>query len=119
VNNRIAAQENGDQHKADVKLVNDARLMKPSEMPEGYAERIAAAQENIKRRQKDWAAQLETAKKNTELAYSRVKVPESAAPAAEAPKTMTRADVEATAKASGKTVADVEAAAKAKGFKIN
>jgi hypothetical protein len=122
LNNRIAAQENGDQHKADVKLVNDAKLMKASEMPEGYADKVAAAQGRINTREKDWNTQRDTAKKNTELAYSRVKVQESAAPAPApatgAPRTMTRADVEATAKASGKTVAEVEAAAKAKNITI-
>ena len=82
VNQRIAAEENGKQHLADVKLVNDAKLMKPADMPEGYADKISAAQNRIQTREKGWTSQIETAKKNTELAYSRVKVPESAAPAA-------------------------------------
>ena len=72
VNNRIAAEENGKQHMGDVKLVNDAKLMKPTDMPEGYVDKISEAQKRIQAREKGWATQLETAKKNTELAYSRV-----------------------------------------------
>jgi hypothetical protein len=121
---RIAFEENGEQHKADVKLIENARLMKPEDMPEGYTEKIAAAKKAIKERKDGWASRAETAKKNTDLAYSRLGITGTpAAPAAgnpppAAPTTMTRADVEATAKASGKTVAEVEAAAKAKGITI-
>ena len=124
VNQRVAAEENGKQHLADVKLINDAKLMKPADMPEGYADKIAAAKGRIETREKGWNSQLENAKRNTELAFSRVRVAGPAAsentppPAATAPRTMTRADVEATAKAQGKTVAEVEAAAKAKNVKI-
>jgi hypothetical protein len=118
VNSRIAAEENGKQHVADVKLISDAKLMKPADMPEGYADKIAKAQERVETRENGWKSQIETAKRNTEMAFSRVRGVEPPAPAAGAPKTMTRADVEATAKAAGKTVAEVEAAAKAKGFTI-
>jgi hypothetical protein len=72
VNNRVANEENGKQHLADVKLVSDAGLMKPADMPEGYADRINSAQERIKAREKNWTDQVNTAKKNTQLAYSRV-----------------------------------------------
>jgi hypothetical protein len=82
VNNRIAAEENGKQHLADVKLINDAKLMKPADMPEGYAEKITAAAGRIKTRENNWTTQLEAAKKNTERAYSRVSGGEPAAPAA-------------------------------------
>ena len=122
---RIAFEENGEQHKADVKLIENARLMKPEDMPEGYADKIAAAKKAIKERKDGWASRAETAKKNTELAYSRVRVTEPAAPAGgnappapAAPTTMSMADVEATAKSSGKTVDEVKAAAKAKGITI-
>jgi hypothetical protein len=81
VNNRVATEENGKQHLADVKLINDAKLMKPADMPEGYSAKIAEAQKRIENREKNWTSQIEAAKKNTELAFSRVKVPESAAPA--------------------------------------
>lgn len=76
---RIAFEENGEQHKADVKLIENARLMKPEDMPEGYAEKIAAAKKAIKERKDGWATRAETAKKNTELAYSRVRVTEPTA----------------------------------------
>ncbi len=120
---RIAFEENGDQHKADTKLINDAKLMKPEDMPEGYADKIAAAEKRVKDRKNDWTARAETAKKNTDLAFSRVKVAEpagggNAPPPATAPKTMSMADVEATAKSSGKSVEEVKAAAKAKGITI-
>jgi hypothetical protein len=108
-----------------VKLIENARLMKPEDMPEGYTEKIAAAKKAIKERKDGWASRAETAKKNTELAYSRVRVTEPAAPAGgnappapAAPTTMSMADVEATAKSSGKTVDEVKAAAKAKGITI-
>jgi hypothetical protein len=77
---RIAFEENGEQHKADVKLIENARLMKPEDMPEGYADKIAAAKKAIKERKDGWASRAETAKKNTELAYSRVRVTEPTAP---------------------------------------
>jgi hypothetical protein len=72
VNNRVANEENGKQHLSDVKLVSDAGLMKPADMPEGYADRINSAKERIKAREKSWTDQVNTAKKNTQLAYSRV-----------------------------------------------
>ena len=80
VNNRIAAEENGKQHLDDVKLVNNATLVKPSEMTKEYADSVATAQRRIQTREKNWATQLETAKKNTERAYSRVSGGEPAAP---------------------------------------
>jgi hypothetical protein len=121
VNKRIAAEENGKQHMADVKLVNDAKIMKTADMPEGYAEKIAAAERRIQDREKTWTTEVEAAKKDTERAYSRVKVTtpaggDTSAPAA--PKTMSMADVEATAKAAGKTVEEVKEAAKKKGITI-
>ena len=78
---RIAFEENGDQHKADVKLVNDSVLMKPEDMPEGYADKIAAAKTRIATRQKDWKSRAETAQKNTDLAYGRLGITEDKAPA--------------------------------------
>ena len=87
----------------------------------GMEPRVAEAQGRIDARKTEWNARITTAKKNTDLAYSRVKVTEPAAGGDASPSvttTMTRADVEATAKASGKSVAQVEAAAAAKGIKI-
>jgi hypothetical protein len=92
VNNRIAAEENGRQHLADVKLINDAKLMKPADMPEGYADKIAAARGRIGTRETNWNTQLETAKKNTERAYARVSGGEPAAPAAATDKPITKAE---------------------------
>lgn len=105
---RIAFEENGDQHKADVKLISDAKLMKPEDMPEGYADKIAAAEKRVKERKADWTARKETAQKNTDLAYSRVKVAEpAAAPAggAELPEGIPKGSKAiGKDKASGKTV---------------
>ena len=74
---RIAFEENGDQHKADVKLVNDAKLMKPADMPEGYADKIAAAQKRITEREDGWRTRRETAQRNTDLAYGRLGITET------------------------------------------
>jgi hypothetical protein len=89
-------------------------------VPAGWESRVAEAQGRIDARRDEWNTRITTAKKNTDLAYSRVKVTEPAAGGNASPSvtTMTRADVEATAKASGKSIAQVEAAAVAKGIKI-
>ena len=118
VNNRIANEENGKQHISDVKFISDAALIDSSDMPAGYTDKIIAAKKRIRAREKNWDNQLIDAKKNTELAYSRVSGVSPATSTSSALATMTKADVEATAKASGKSVAEVEAAAAAKGIKI-
>jgi hypothetical protein len=79
---RIAFEENGDQHKGDVKFIENAKLMKPEDMPEGYAEKIASAQARIDKRKSDWTSRAQTAQKNTDAAYGRLGI---AAPAAPAP----------------------------------
>ena len=79
---RIAFEENGDQHKEDVKLINNAALMKPEDMPEGYADKITAAKSRIATRQKEWKERADTAKKNTDVAYGRLGITEDKAPAA-------------------------------------
>lgn len=79
---RIAFEENGEQHKTDVKLVNDAKLMKPADMPEGYADRIAAAQKRIAQREDGWRTRRETAERNTDLAYGRLSITETPAASA-------------------------------------
>jgi hypothetical protein len=116
---RIATEENGEQHKADIRTAT----MKDEDgkIPKGMESRVAEAQNRIDARKTEWNTRVTTAKKNTDLAYSRVKVTEPAAGGDASPSvttTMTRADVAATAKASGKSVAQVEAAAAAKGIKI-
>ena len=117
---RIATEENGDQYKADIRTVT-AMKDENGKVLAGMEPRVAEAQGRIDARKTEWNARITTAKKNTDLAYSRVKVTEPAAGGDASPSvttTMTRADVEATAKASGKSVAQVEAAAAAKGIKI-
>ena len=110
---RIAFEENGDQHKADTKLINDAKLMKPEDMPEGYADKIAAAEKRVKDRKADWTTRAQTAAKNTDTAYGRVKVAEPAAsnnaPPAAAPEALPEGIPKGSKavgkdKASGKTV---------------
>jgi hypothetical protein len=118
VNNRIANEENGKQHVSDVKFISDASNIDPSDLPAGYPALIAATKKRIQTREKNWNDQLKDAKRNTELAYSRVSGVSPTMSTSSATATMTRADVEATAKASGKSVAEVEAAAAAKGIKI-
>ena len=115
---RIATEENGDQYKADIRTA--AMKDENGKVPAGWESKVAEAQGRIDARRDDWNARITTAKKNTDLAYSRVKVTEPAAGGDASPSvtTMTRADVEATAKASGKSIAQVEAAAAAKGIKI-
>jgi hypothetical protein len=117
---RIAFEENGDQHKADVKTA--AMRDESGKVPESMASKVSEAQARIDKRKAEWTARSETAKKNTDLAYSRLGIAAPAAsagnPPPAAPTSMSRADVEATAKASGKTVAEVEEAAKAKGITI-
>ena len=127
---RIASEENGAQHKEDLKAILLGQQQSTPEKEGGaprpldpmMAAKVKEAQARVTARENEWKTRRETAQKNTELAYSRVRVAEPAAGDAAAPRTapttMTRADVEATAKASGKTVAEVEAAAKAKGIKI-
>jgi hypothetical protein len=77
VHNRIAAEENGEQHKADVRMV--AMKDENGKIPEGMGPRVAEAQARIKTREKNWTNQVNAAKKDTELAYSRVRVTEPAA----------------------------------------
>jgi len=115
---RIATEENGDQYKADIRTA--AMKDENGKVPAGWESKVAEAQGRIDARRDEWNARITTAKKNTDLAYSRVKVTEPAAGGDTSPSvtTMTRADVEATAKASGKSIAQVEAAAVAKGIKI-
>ena len=127
---RIASEENGTQHKEDLKAIATGQMLSSPEKEGGaprpldpmMAAKVKEAQDRVTARESGWKTRRETAQKNTELAYSRVRVAEPAAGDAAAPRTapttMTRADVEATAKASGRTVAEVEAAAKAKGIKI-
>ena len=79
---RIAFEENGDQHKADLKLIENARLMKAEDMPEGYADKITAAEKRVADRQKGWKARKETAQQNTDLAYGRLNITEDKTPAA-------------------------------------
>jgi hypothetical protein len=128
---RIAFEENGAQHKDDVKTLATAAMLSAPEKEGGpprpldamMAAKVKEAQERVTKREADWNTRRTTAQKNTDLAYSRVKVAEpaggdSAPPPAAAPKTMSMADVEATAKSSGKSVEEVKAAAKAKGITI-
>ena len=82
---RIAFEENGDQHKDDVKFIANAKLMKPEDMPEGYADKITAAQARIDKRKSDWTSRAQTAQKNTDAAYGRLDIAAPAAPAPAAP----------------------------------
>jgi hypothetical protein len=127
---RIAFEENGAQHKDDVKTLATAAMLSAPEKEGGparpldamMAARVKEAQDRVTKREADWNTRRETAQKNTDLAYSRVKVTEPAgggnAPPPATPKTMSMADVEATAKASGKSVEEVKEAAKKKGITI-
>ena len=74
---RIAAEENGDQYKADIRTA--AMRDENGKVPAGMESRVAEAQGRIDARKTEWNARITTAKKNTDLAYSRVKVTEPAA----------------------------------------
>lgn len=88
----------------------------PSKIPEALRASYARAKKLIE----DKDAEFEGRRRRAEAAVNKyakevgVDVEDSGSTA----KTMTRADVEATAKASGKTIAEVEAAAKARGITI-
>ena len=113
VRDKTSKAESDSAHKDDVKLVETSRLTKPADMPEGYADKVAAAQKRIKAREDGWA----TARNRAENAV--VEAAKRAGVSPDTPETtMSMADVQATATASGKTVAEVRKAAEAKGIKI-
>lgn len=74
---RIAFEENGDQHKADVKTA--AMRDETGKVPESMATKVAEAQARIDKRRAEWTARAETARKNTDLAYSRLGIAEAPA----------------------------------------
>jgi hypothetical protein len=122
----IAREENGAQHKADLSAA--AIRDENGAVPSGLVTRVTEAAERIKKREQDWERRRKTAAANVETArrhYLGEGEPE-ARPAPTAtqtsspamPTTITMADIEATARASGKTVDEVKAAAKAKGVTI-
>jgi hypothetical protein len=120
---RIATEENGDQYKADVRLLESGASSTNPTMVKMRDE----AQKRVDARKNEWNTIRDNAKRDTELAYSRLEIqggtppPRGGATAASSgaiPTTMTRAQVESVAKERNKTVAEVEAAAKAKGITI-
>jgi len=95
-------------------------------VPEAMKDRVAAAQARVAQMEAGWKRRREEAAANIETARRRYEDGGESAPTSTAtrtsgpaiPRTMTMADVEATARASGKTVAEVKAAAQAKGITI-
>jgi hypothetical protein len=88
-----------------------------SKIPEG----LRASYERAKKQIEDKDAEFETRRRNAQNvvdAYTRRVLGGAEGSGPPAAGTMTRADVEATARASGKTIAEVEAAAKARGITI-
>jgi hypothetical protein len=119
---RIAFEENGAQHKDDVKTLATAAMLSAPEKEGGpprpldamMAAKVKEAQERVTKREADWNTRRTTAQKNTDLAYSRVKVAESAGgdnapPPAAAPEALPEGIPKGSKavgkdKASGKTV---------------
>jgi len=75
---RIAFEENGDQHKADLKTA--ALRNEKGEIPAGMEKKVAEAQGRINERQKGWAARAEAARNNTDMAYGRLGLQTSGSP---------------------------------------
>jgi hypothetical protein len=80
---RIAFEENGDQHKADVKTA--AMRDESGNVPESMASKVAEAQGRIDKRKSDWTARAQTAQKNTDAAYGRLGIAAPTASATPAP----------------------------------
>ena len=120
--NQIATEKDKEVHKADLRT---AALREDGKVPAGMEQRVADAQRRIAEREADWDRRSKAAAGSVDEARRRVTgetapAPAAAPAAAPAPATtaVSRADIEATARASGKTVAEVEAAARAKGYTI-
>ena len=92
---RIASEENGTQHKEDLKAILLGQQQSTPEKEGGaprpldpmMAAKVKEAQDRVTARESGWKTRRETAQKNTELAYSRVRVAEPAAGDAAAPAT--------------------------------
>jgi hypothetical protein len=76
---RIAFEENGDQHKADLKTA--ALRNEKGEIPAGMEKKVAEAQGRINERQKGWTARAQAARSNTDMAYGRLGLQTSGSPA--------------------------------------
>lgn len=76
---RIAFEENGDQHKADLKTA--ALRNEKGEIPAGMEKKVAEAQGRISERQKGWTARAQAARNNTDMAYGRLGLQTSGSPA--------------------------------------
>jgi hypothetical protein len=75
---RIAFEENGDQHKADLKTA--AMRNEKGEIPAGMEAKVAEAQRRIGERQRGWTARAEAARNNTDMAYGRLGLQTSGSP---------------------------------------
>jgi len=95
---RIASEENGTQHKEDLKAIATGQRMSAPEKeggaPKPLEPMIAAivkeAQDRVTARENEWKTRRGTAQRNTELAYSRVRVAEPAAGSNAAPATTSK-----------------------------
>lgn len=63
VRGKTSKEESDSAHKEDVKLVENAKIIKPADMSEGYADKVAAAQKRIKDREDGWTKARDRAEK--------------------------------------------------------
>jgi hypothetical protein len=69
----ISRAESSEAHQKDIAVIKQYSLMPPEQLDKNpqIKQQLIEAQTNKANRQKDWDAQIENAKSNTDLAYNR------------------------------------------------
>jgi len=104
------------QYAADMKTIS---MYEGADLDAAAKSRLEAAKARVAAKDEQYQKRIDEAEKTSKSATERYLAMKGETPTNnEPPKTMSRADVAATAKASGKTEAEVEEAAKQKGIRI-
>jgi hypothetical protein len=69
----ISREESGKAHQGDIAIIKQYSMLPPEQLDKNpqIKDQLDQARANIEKREKEWNSQIENAKRNTDLAYSR------------------------------------------------